>query len=77
MVSVRVVFGSSENMSELRDGSIALVVTSPPYYNAPFDFPGHTSMWSSGYMSEANKISRMVRAMNILYKHLKVIEDGE
>jgi site-specific DNA-methyltransferase (adenine-specific)/site-specific DNA-methyltransferase (cytosine-N4-specific) len=40
MVSVKVVFGSSENMSELRDSSIALVVTSPPYYNAPFDFPG-------------------------------------
>ena len=34
-------------------------------------------MWGSGYMTEANKISRMVRVMNILYKHLKVIEDGE
>ena len=39
MVSIKVVFGSSEDMRELRDGSIALVVTSPPYYNAPFDFP--------------------------------------
>ena len=39
MVSAKVVFGSSEDMRELRDGSIALVVTSPPYYNAPFDFP--------------------------------------
>jgi len=39
MVSIKAVFGSSENMGELRDGSIALVVTSPPYYNAPFDFP--------------------------------------
>ena len=39
MVSMKVVFGSSEDMCELRDGSIALVVTSPPYYNAPFDFP--------------------------------------
>jgi site-specific DNA-methyltransferase (adenine-specific)/site-specific DNA-methyltransferase (cytosine-N4-specific) len=39
MVSIKVVFGSSEDMCELRDGSIALVVTSPPYYNAPFDFP--------------------------------------
>ena len=39
MASMKVVFGSSEDMRELRDGSIALVVTSPPYYNAPFDFP--------------------------------------
>jgi len=39
MASIKVVFGSSEDMRELRDGSIALVVTSPPYYNAPFDFP--------------------------------------
>jgi len=39
MVSVKVVFGSSEDMRELRDDSIALVITSPPYYNAPFDFP--------------------------------------
>jgi site-specific DNA-methyltransferase (adenine-specific)/site-specific DNA-methyltransferase (cytosine-N4-specific) len=40
MVSVKVVFGSSENMSELRGNSIALAITSPPYYNAPFDYPG-------------------------------------
>ncbi|MCL4459130.1 MAG: site-specific DNA-methyltransferase [Chloroflexi bacterium] len=26
-------------MSEIPDGSIHLVVTSPPYYNAPFDYP--------------------------------------
>jgi DNA modification methylase len=39
MVSIRVVFGSSENMKEVPSSSIHLVVTSPPYYNAPFDFP--------------------------------------
>jgi DNA modification methylase len=27
-------------MDELRDDSIQLTVTSPPYYNAPFDYPG-------------------------------------
>jgi len=27
-------------MGELQDSSVHLVVTSPPYYNAPFDFPG-------------------------------------
>lgn len=27
-------------MKELKDNSIHLVVTSPPYFNAPFDYPG-------------------------------------
>ena len=27
-------------MSEVPDESIHLMVTSPPYYNAPFDYPG-------------------------------------
>jgi len=40
MVFVRVVFGDSRDMREVPSGSVHLVVTSPPYYNAPFDFPG-------------------------------------
>ena len=40
MVSVRVVFGDSRDMHELPNSSVHLVITSPPYYNAPFDFPG-------------------------------------
>lgn len=36
---IKVIFGSSENMGELAESSIHLVVSSPPYYNAPFDFP--------------------------------------
>ena len=36
----KVIFGDSQNMNELKDGSIHLMVTSPPYYNAPFDYPG-------------------------------------
>lgn len=35
----KLIFGDSENMKEVRDGSIQLVVTSPPYFNAPFDYP--------------------------------------
>lgn len=27
-------------MSELADGSVHLMVTSPPYFNAPFDYEG-------------------------------------
>lgn len=37
---IKVVFGDSRDMREIPNESIHLVVTSPPYYNAPFDFPG-------------------------------------
>jgi DNA modification methylase len=36
----QVIFGDSQDMSELDDNCIQLVVTSPPYFNAPFDYPG-------------------------------------
>lgn len=35
----QLIFGDSEDMRELQDGSVHLVVTSPPYFNAPFDYP--------------------------------------
>jgi len=35
-----VVFGDCKNMMEVSGESVQLVVTSPPYYNAPFDYPG-------------------------------------
>jgi len=36
----KIIFGDARNMKEVPDRSVHLVVTSPPYYNAPFDFPG-------------------------------------
>lgn len=35
----KIVFGDAQNMKELKDHSVHLVVTSPPYFNAPFDYP--------------------------------------
>jgi DNA modification methylase len=35
----RVVFGNCRTMKEIHDESVQLMVTSPPYYNAPFDYP--------------------------------------
>src|SRR5207245_10192357 len=35
----RVVFGNCRTMKEIHDESIQLIVTSPTYYNAPFDYP--------------------------------------
>ncbi len=34
-----IVFGDAQSMKELEDNSVHLVVTSPPYFNAPFDYP--------------------------------------
>ncbi|MEM3693164.1 MAG: site-specific DNA-methyltransferase [Candidatus Bathyarchaeia archaeon] len=35
----KIVFGDCRSMKELPDGSVHLMVTSPPYFNAPFDYP--------------------------------------
>jgi DNA modification methylase len=39
--SIRVFFGDLRKMTtkEIADGEVSLIVTSPPYYNAPFDYP--------------------------------------
>ncbi|MEZ0345671.1 MAG: site-specific DNA-methyltransferase [Infirmifilum sp.] len=66
MVSVKVVFGSSEDMREVESSSVHLVVTSPPYYNAPFDFPG---LFSS-YDEYLNLIRRVGREL------LRVLQPG-
>jgi site-specific DNA-methyltransferase (adenine-specific) len=39
-MDTKIIIGNSINMSELKDENIQLVVTSPPYFNAPFDYPG-------------------------------------
>ena len=36
----KIIFGDSRNMKEIDDAAVHLMVTSPPYYNAPFDYPG-------------------------------------
>jgi len=36
---IKIIFGDSRNMREIEDNSMGLVLTSPPYYNAPYDFP--------------------------------------
>lgn len=35
----RIIFGNCREMKEIPDQSIQLMVTSPPYFNAPFDYP--------------------------------------
>ncbi len=40
--TLKILFGDIRKMTskEVADGEVALIVTSPPYYNAPFDYPG-------------------------------------
>ncbi len=35
----KLIFGNSADIKELQDGSVHLVVTSFPYFNAHFDYP--------------------------------------
>jgi len=37
--SHKIILGDCRNMQEIPDGMVHLVVTSPPYHNAPFDYP--------------------------------------
>ena len=62
----KIIFGNSQNMKELNDKSIHLVVTSPPYYNAPFDYP---DMFSS--FEEYLQIMR-----NVIKEIMRVLDDG-
>lgn len=36
---IKIIFGDARKMNEIEDKSIGLILTSPPYYNAPYDFP--------------------------------------
>lgn len=36
-----IIFGNSADMSEIPNESINLIFTSPPYFNAPFDYKGY------------------------------------
>lgn len=36
----KLIIGNCMSMEEISDGSVHLMVTSPPYFNAPFDYKG-------------------------------------
>ena len=43
----KIIFGNSTRMEEIPDNSVHLAVTSPPYFNSPFDYPGLYSEYSA------------------------------
>ena len=56
---VRIIFGNAVNMKELNDESIHLVVTSPPYYNAPFDFPNFFNNYDE-YLTMLKRVGKEI-----------------
>ncbi len=56
----KLIFGDAENMKELKDKSVHLVVTSPPYFNAPFDYPDLFESYSS-YLDKMRKIAKELK----------------
>lgn len=64
--SHKVIFGNCMSMAELSDGSIHLIVTSPPYFNAPFDYEG----LFKNYGQYLGVLQRMAK------EAYRVLEDG-
>lgn len=47
MTNHKIYFADASNMKEVRDESIHLMVTSPPYFNAPFDYKDYFSTYDN------------------------------
>jgi DNA modification methylase len=58
--SHKLIFGDSENMNELQDNSVHLVVTSPPYFNAPFDYPDLFESYDE-YIDKMRKVAKELK----------------
>ena len=54
----KLIFGDAEDMRELEDGSIQLVITSPPYFNAPFDYPDLFESYEA-YMEKMRRVTKV------------------
>ncbi len=59
-----IIFGSSQNMKELENNSVHLVVTSPPYFNAPFDYPDLFKSYNEFLTLMKNVAKELKRVLN-------------
>ncbi len=57
MTNHELIIGDSSKMPEIKDGSIQLVVTSPPYFNAPFDYKKLYKTYDS-YLEMLSSVAR-------------------
>jgi len=69
MVQTTVVIGDSRNMAEIKDGSIQLIVTSPPYFNV--------KDYGMENIGSINEYAAYLRAMyQIFGECYRVLDDG-
>jgi len=62
----QVIIGDSRKMKEIENEKVHFVVTSPPYYNAPFDYKGYFTKYSE-FLSLMRDVAKEIR---------KVLKDG-
>lgn len=62
----RLIIGDSTSMVEVPDNSVHLMVTSPPYFNAPFDYKGLFKTYSA-YLEVLRRVASEV---------YRVLQDG-
>lgn len=55
----KIIFGNCMSMDEIQDESIHLVVTSPPYFNAPFDYKNLFNNYDQ-YLGVLKKVSKEI-----------------
>ena len=63
-MDMKVIIGDSQDMHELQNDSIHLVVTSPPYFNAPFDYPGLFESYSHFLKMMKNSAKELRRVVS-------------
>jgi len=59
MTQHKLIIGNCMNMQEIADESVHLMVTSPPYFNAPFDYEGLFKSYDQ-YLGVLNRVAREV-----------------
>jgi len=75
------IIGNCTNLQELKNNSIHLVVTSPPYFNAPFDYKGVYTDYSA-YLdmlsAAAEELYRVMQEGRIVFLNIDdMLVDGE
>src|SRR6267378_2145626 len=81
---VRVFFGDLRKMTstEVADGEVSLIVTSPPYFNAPFDYPDLFPSYEDylglmrSFASQSKRVLGKGRICAIVTDDMLVKEDG-
>ncbi|MDP2172929.1 MAG: DNA methyltransferase [Candidatus Cloacimonadaceae bacterium] len=59
----KLIIGYCETMPEVKDESIHLIVTSPPYFNAPFDYEGFYKDYEKYFEVMSNVAKEMNRVL--------------